>query len=369
MTGGVASRCAGMFPQRLGLADGRGRMSQAVIAEDWEGFRVETTLTAPEEVLGKLRIGSPVSVREIDHIFVTEVGNVRLSVKLSDTGQMAEAFRAILSSGKAKVVKQLDALGASPGQLLLAEQDLHDFIFESTWERHERLVDEIVRANFLPALRRMPVARGEDGCPDCAVEVLADVALGFRKFAYRFAQNDQVVRVVSELPTATLDTNIPFEVWQEGPRVGVVDRLMDLASAVPMSLRVTGRIREDVPRAPLADRIDELPELGIDLMGSVIRYGQWDADADTLGSARFERVRESMVDRRGAMPGSPGKPPDWRDWDHLHAHYLRRRDVFLTWDGGILDCADELKGKLDIVVMRPEKYLEQHERNSTGMPG
>ena len=34
---------------------------------------------------------------------------------------------------------------------------------------------------------------------------------------------------------------------------------------------VTGRIREDVPRPPLADRIDELPELGIDLMGSVIR--------------------------------------------------------------------------------------------------
>ena len=64
-----------------------------------------------------------------------------------------------------------------------------------------------------------------------------------------------------------------------------------------------------------------------------------------------------------------GKAPDWRDWDHLHAHYLRRRDVFLTWDGGILDCADELKGKLDIVVMRPEEYLEQHERKSTGSPG
>ena len=343
-------------------------MSQAVIAEDWDGFRVETTLTAPEEVLGQLRIGSPASVRELDHVFVTEVGNVRLSVKMSDTGQMAEQFSAMVSSGKAEVVKQLDAVGAAPGQLLLAEQDLHDSIFDSAWENHERLVDEIVTANFLPVLRRMPVARGEDGCPDCAVEVLVDVSLGFRRFAYRFAQNDQVVRVVSALPTATLDTNIPFEVWKEGPRSGVVGRLMDLASALPMSLRVTGRIREDVPRAPLADRIDELPELGIELMGSVIRYGQWDADADTLGSARFEQVRELIVDRSGATPGSPGKPPDWRDWDHLHAHYLRRRDVCLTWDGGILDCADELKGKLDIVVMRPEEHLEQHERNR-GMPG
>ena len=129
---------------------------------------------------------------------------------------------------------------------------------------------------------------------------------------------------------------------------------------------VTGRIREDVPRPPLADRIDELPELGIDLMGSVIRYGQWDADADTLGSARFEQVRESIADRAGATPGGPGNAPDWRDWGHLHAHNLGRWDVFHTWDAGILDCADELKGKLDIVVMRPEEYLENHERSSGG---
>ena len=78
---------------------------------------------------------------------------------------------------------------------------------------------------------------------------------------------------------------------------------------------VTSRIREDVPRPPLADRVDEPPELGIDLMGSVIRYGQWDADADTLGSARFEQVRESIADRAGATPGGPGNAPDWRDWE------------------------------------------------------
>ena len=101
-------------------------------------------------------------------------------------------------------------------------------------------------------------------------------------------------------------------------------------------------------------------------MGSVIRYGQWDADADTLGSTRFEHVRESIADRAGAAPGGPANASDWRDWDHLHAHYLRRWDVFLTWDAGILDCADELKGNLDIVVMRPEEYLEKHERNSGG---
>lgn len=101
-------------------------------------------------------------------------------------------------------------------------------------------------------------------------------------------------------------------------------------------------------------------------MGSVIRYSPWDADADTLGSARFERVREFIAERAGATPGGPGNAPDWRDWGHLHAHSLGKWDIFLTWDAGILDCADELKGKLDFVVMRPEEHLEKHERNSGG---
>ena len=57
-------------------------------------------------------------------------------------------------------------------------------------------------------------------------------------------------------------------------------------------------------------------------MGSVISYGQWDADADTLGSPRFEQVRESTADRAGATPGGTGNAPDWRDWGHLHAHNL-----------------------------------------------
>ena len=61
-------------------------------------------------------------------------------------------------------------------------------------------------------------------------------------------------------------------------------------------------------------------------MGSVIRYGQWDADADTLGSARFEQVHESIADRVGATPGGPANAPDWRDWSHLEARRVRKRE-------------------------------------------
>ena len=342
-------------------------MSQVVIAEEWEDYRVETTFTASEDALGKLRIGSPASVGELDQLLVTEVRNLQVSVTMSDSDEMGEAFQAILRSRKAEVEEQLDGLGAATRQLLVVDQDRHDSIFESTWESHEKLVDEIVTATFLPVAQRVPVARGADGRPDRVVEVLVDVALGFKRFVYRISQNDEVVRVVSELPTATLDTNIPFELWMKGDRKGVVDRLIEIAASMPMSLRVTGRIREDVSLPPLADRIYELPELGIDLMGSVIRYGHWEAGTDTFGSAKFEQVRESIVDRAGRMSGHPGSGPDWRDWDHVHAHYLSKRDAFLTWDGPLLACAKELKEGLDIVVMPPEQYLEELDSDWRGM--
>ena len=61
-------------------------------------------------------------------------------------------------------------------------------------------------------------------------------------------------------------------------------------------------------------------------MGSVIRYGQWDTDADTLGSARFEQVRESIAGRAGATPGGPANAPDWRDRGHLEARRVRKRE-------------------------------------------
>ena len=36
----------------------------------------------------------------------------------------------------------------------------------------------------------------------------------------------------------------------------------------------------------------------------------------------------------------------------------RLHDLFLTWDQRILDCGPELKRRLDLVVMRPEQYVE-----------
>ena len=57
-----------------------------------------------------------------------------------------------------------------------------------------------------------------------------------------------------------------------------------------------------------------------------------------------------MFNRHGRVKNHP-------DWDHIHGHYLKGRDVFLTWDRPLLDAAPELKAQLGIVVMKPEDFL------------
>ena len=161
--------------------------------------------------------------------------------------------------------------------------------------------------------------------------------------------------------TATLDTNLLLEYWKQQPKAAVVERLLDLAQDGQLDLAVTTRISADIPRPPLSDRINDLPALDIPRIGSVFRLG-----FSTLGGGdmlaggtrmdNFMAVADQITEdylRRSHTP------PDVRDWDHLHGHYLAERDVFLTWDKRILDVAPELQDELGIAVMKPEDYLKK----------
>lgn len=155
--------------------------------------------------------------------------------------------------------------------------------------------------------------------------------------------------------SATLDTNVLLEYLKQQNRRAVVERLIELSRAGKLELVVTARIREDVSNPPLSVSIDGLGELSIQEGPSVTRTGVWGLGRDVLGSDEFVGLCNevsSMLRRQGKTP------PDWRDCDHLHAHYLSDRDVFLTWDRRILDCGLELNRRLDLVVKRPEQYVE-----------
>ena len=155
-------------------------------------------------------------------------------------------------------------------------------------------------------------------------------------------------------PTLTLDTNILIEFWSRQQKLNVVEALLQLAKQGKVDLAVTARIQDDIPRPPLADRINELPLLNIVQTGSVTRLGAWVLGRDMLGDQSFVDF-VSNLEHRGTISGK--KQPDWRDWDHLHAHYLLRRNTFLTWDNRILGFAEALKSQFGINIMTPEDYL------------
>jgi len=156
------------------------------------------------------------------------------------------------------------------------------------------------------------------------------------------------------IPRLTLDTNLLLEYWKNQAKRKAVEKLLLLAKEGKADLAVTARIREDVPLSPLAQKLDELPELGINETGSVTRLGYWVLGRDMLGDEAFNNfwpTAQALAKQRGK------KPPDWRDWDHLHAHYLLHQDVFLTWDEGVICLSDDLRTQFGVVVMRPEEYL------------
>lgn len=159
----------------------------------------------------------------------------------------------------------------------------------------------------------------------------------------------------------TLDTNLPLAYWQKEPKRGVVEQILKLGADGRVSLAVTARIREDVPRPPLSAQIEELSDLGVEETGTPIRMGFWVMGRDMIASDEFLSASEKISTE---MRRQGKTPPDWRDWDHLHAHYLHRRDVFLTWDDMMLRAGEELFRVFGIVVMTPEAYLEK--RTSPG---
>lgn len=155
---------------------------------------------------------------------------------------------------------------------------------------------------------------------------------------------------------ATLDTSVLLEYWKQQEKESVVEILLQRAQGGALELAISARVREDVPRPPLAGRINELPLLSVREVGAVIRPDHWVLDRDDLGSTGFVEV--SKAPPQSSRPKG-GQPPDWRDWDHLHAHYLSGRDAFLTWDTGMLAQATVLRERLGISVLSPEDFLAQ----------
>jgi hypothetical protein len=154
----------------------------------------------------------------------------------------------------------------------------------------------------------------------------------------------------------TLDTNVLRRFWEDHEKKAVVQRLLALAKEKDIDLAITARVREDIPEEPLASKVNTLAEIGVRETGSVTRLGYWKLGRDQTGFDKFVAFQREL---ESARKERDPKLPDWRDWDHLHAHLLQGRTVFLTWDDEILRLSDALRDRFGIRVETPEDLLAE----------
>ena len=174
----------------------------------------------------------------------------------------------------------------------------------------------------------------------------------------------------------------------ERKKKSVVEALLRSAASGRLDLAITSRYEVDTPWNPRKDKIEEfLRTHRIPIIGAVARFGysRW-GGGDVYGSGpggirtklellspqtypmwpppealKYAEYPSHLRNPKASEPHREPAPPDWRDLDHLDAHYRARRDKFVTFDGGILKLADKLS-HLGIVVISPEELLRELEQ-------
>ena len=193
--------------------------------------------------------------------------------------------------------------------------------------------------------------------------------------------------------TVTIDTNILQEYVEKRKKKSVVEALLRGAASGRLDLAVTSRFEVDTPWNPRKERIvgflrtHRIPTIGSGFRMGYSRLGGYDMMGNGPGDIRTKlesivstsypmwpppealhySARPSHIKKPKKRPNSKDprhrepEPPDWRDLDHLDAHYRAGRDKFVTFDRGILKLADELS-QLGIVVISPEELLGEIEQ-------
>jgi type I restriction enzyme M protein len=152
----------------------------------------------------------------------------------------------------------------------------------------------------------------------------------------------------------TLDTNIPYR-WFENHKERVIfEELLDWQTKGAIEIVVTRTIMKDVPREPYRTKVQNLRELDVEIVGTVFRLDDSLLDGiDMLGLGEFGAFEKRL---RSEFPNM--KEPNQNDLDHIHAHLLNKRDVFLTFEKAILNLRERFQSELGVCIQHPEEFLD-----------
>ena len=165
---------------------------------------------------------------------------------------------------------------------------------------------------------------------------------------------------IYSLPSVTLDTDV-FLKMKRGELVDI----LEFRGTHPVDLAVSQRIREDILLRPDEEQllfdayIRRIPSIMRCSFDSRARRFLLNPKFNKPGCTEFLKFTESIINSYFKPKGET--PPGYLDWDHLHAHYLSGRDIFLTDDQKILKIKEQVKEELGITVMNFEDFLNSFE--------
>lgn len=318
---------------------------------------------ASKQLLTQLKTQQP----QLTSAEITKYYEINISIVLS-RGSLKGVLLEYLEKGQSCVYKQIcsqieDVVGqpVTPrdlkGLLTICLSEI-DKIDQADYEYSTKVAKGMQRI-YLAMIDKM-IPREQTIRPDIKISIYLPNPHGAQISIYAESKGTVLKDDILKLPTVTLDTNVVRELWDERLRAEHVKKLLRLGEAREIDLAVTRRIQDDIPRPPLANKINDLPTLNIHEIGAVVRWDCWKVGIDTAGVDEFKQTLDSLESSKKFNDMNEDKRPDWRDWDHVHTHYRYSRDYFLTWDKKILCFKNEFRKGLGIEVMKPEEYLARH---------
>ena len=298
---------------------------------------------------------------------ITKLHNLNISIVLREEqlkGILLEYLEHVQSQVYKQFSSQMEEIVGRPvtlgevveGLLTIPLSEINEF--DQIMDNTEIVVG--LRHIFLTTINQI-IPEEQTVRPDIRICIYLPDPRGAQVLIYVETKGTVLVDEIIKPPTVTLDTNVVREWWDDRSKVEHVEKLLELGEKSEIDLAVTSRIHDDIPNPPLANKINNLPNLNIREIGAVIRFGHWKVGVDTVGIDEFKKFSDSLVASKKFSHMNKNKQPDWRDRDHVHTHYRYGRDYFLTWDKGILHFKEELHEGLGIAVMEPEEYLSCHQ--------
>ena len=228
------------------------------------------------------------------------------------------------------------------------------------WEDFQAKSVKETRDLFIRSITEQARHIGQPALPDICITLIFPTSSTTKVLSYQAEAGSVQVDSILRLPSITLDTNVVIYM-----KHGKMLAPKELYKKCPLDLAVTHRIRDDLSLNSSDEQflrdnyIRKIPSIMRFCFDSESRRFFLNSEFDKPGSTEFVKMAESIIE---GLRKTGENPPEYLDWDHLHAHYISGRDIFVTEDKKLLKVGCQLE-EFGIRVMRFEELLRLIENN------